>query len=121
MTNFRQFSNSQRLAPKARTVDSDAPREFRNELVDLVFSLAAEPLTEYHLHRLMTQNIGASVSANPYGGYRYAIGRDLGRADWVRVYDLYRALLLSFDSTVDSKSFVPTLTAFSQETRLSGI
>jgi hypothetical protein len=96
VTNFRQFSNSQGLAPKARTVDSDAPGEFRNELVDLVFSLAAEPLTEYHLHRLMTQNIGVSVSANPYGGYRYAIGRDLGRADWVRVYDLLPRLAAEF-------------------------
>jgi hypothetical protein len=96
VTSFRQFSTSEGLITKARTVDSDAPREFRNELIDLVFSLADAPLTEDHLFRLMTQNIGASVSANPYGGYRYAIGRDLGRADWVRVYDLLPRLADEF-------------------------
>jgi hypothetical protein len=93
---FREFSTSEGIVPKARTVDSDAPREFRNELVDLVFSLADSPSTEDRFYRLMTQNIGASVSANPYGGYRYASGRDLGRADWVRVYDLLPRLAAEF-------------------------
>lgn len=96
MTSFRQFSSSEGLLPKERTVDSDAPREFRNELVDLVFSLADSPVSEGHFYRLMTQNIGASVAGNPYGGYRYAIGRDLGRADWVRVYDLLPRLADEF-------------------------
>jgi hypothetical protein len=96
MTSFREFSTSEGLLPKARTVDSDAPCEFRNELVDLVFSLAGEHMGEAYFHRLMTQNIGASVAGNPYGGYRYAIGRDLGRADWVRVYDLLPRLANEF-------------------------
>lgn len=86
---FREFSTSQGLDPRDRPIDADAPLSFRNELVDLVFSLAPNSqLPEEHFFRLMTQNIGASVAGNPYGGYRYAIGRDLGRAEWVRVYDL---------------------------------
>lgn len=96
MPRFREFSSSEDLLPKERTVDSDAPREFRNELVDLVFSLADAHLGEEHFYRLMTQNIGASVSGNPYGGYRYAIGRDLGRAHWVRIYDLLPRLADEF-------------------------
>ena len=28
------------------------------------------------------------VAAQPYGGARYALGRDIARADWPRVYDL---------------------------------
>ena len=96
MTSFREVSSSEGLLPKERTVDSDAPREFRNEIVDLVFSLADAPVSEEHFYRLMTQNIGASVAGNPYGGYRYAIGRDLGRADWIRVYDLLPRLADEF-------------------------
>jgi hypothetical protein len=96
VTSFREFSASEGLLPRERTVDSDAPREFRNELVDVVFSLANEHIGEEHFYRLMTQNIGASVAGNPYGGYRYAIGRDLGRANWVRVYDLLPRLADEF-------------------------
>lgn len=94
---FREFSTSQGLYPKDRSVDADAPVSFRNELVDLVFSLAHDSkLGEEHFFRLMTQNIGASVAGKPYGGYRYAIGRDLARADWVRVYDLLPRLATEF-------------------------
>jgi hypothetical protein len=61
----------------------------RNELVDLAFSLGVESgLEEVQIHRLITLSIGESPSGQPYGGYRYAASRDLGRADWVRVYDL---------------------------------
>jgi hypothetical protein len=96
LARFREFSSSEDLLPKERTVDSDAPPEFRNELVDLVFSLAEEHWGEEYFYHLMTQNIGASVSGKPYGGYRYAIGRDLGRAHWVRVYDLLPRLADEF-------------------------
>jgi hypothetical protein len=96
LTSFREFSSSEGLLSKERTVDSDAPHEFRNELVDLVFSLADAHMGDEHFYRLMTQNIGASVAGNPYGGYRYAIGRDLGRAHWVRVYDLLPRLADEF-------------------------
>ena len=33
---------------------------------------------------------------NPYGGYRYAVGRDLSRVDWNRVYDLIVRLVPEF-------------------------
>lgn len=97
MTSFREFSTSEGLLPKARTVDSDAPQEFRNELVDLVFALAHDTdVGEDYFYRLVTQNIGASVAGNPYKGYRYAVGRDLGRTDWIRVYDLLPRLADEF-------------------------
>jgi hypothetical protein len=96
LTVFREFSASEDLLPRARTVYADAPHEFRNELIDLVFSLADTHMGEAYFYRLMTQNIGASVAGNPYGGYRYAIGRDLGRTDWVRVYDLLPRLADEF-------------------------
>jgi len=85
LASFREFSSAEGLLPKERSVDSDAPREFRNELVDLVFSLADEPVSEERIYRLMTQNIGASVAGNPYGGYRYEAGVRLWLFDIVRM------------------------------------
>ena len=94
---FREFSTSEGVVTKELTIDSDASNEFRNELVDLVFTLARDAeLGEAHFYRLMTQNIGAYVAENPYGGYRYAIGRDLLKAEWVRVYDLLPRLADEF-------------------------
>jgi hypothetical protein len=85
------------MLPGQRRVDSDAPSGFRQELVDLVFTLAADtPAGEEHFHRVVTQSIGKQVSGSPYGGYRYAAARDLGKADWVRVYDLLPRLALEF-------------------------
>lgn len=94
---FRDFSRSESKLPRVRRVDSEAPDGFRQELVDLVFTLASDtPAGEEHFHRVMTQSIGERVSGSPYGGYRYAAGRDLARAEWVRVYDLLPRLALEF-------------------------
>jgi hypothetical protein len=77
--------------------DSEAPDGFRWN-VDLVFTLAGDtPLGEEHFHRVITQSIGERVSGSPYGGYRYAAGRDVGKAEWVRVYDLLPRLALEFE------------------------
>ena len=95
---FREFSHSEGRIPHERRVDSEAPDGFRQELVHLIFTFASDtPAGEEHFHRVMTQSIGERVSGSPYGGYRYAAGRDLGRADWVRVYDLLPRLALEFD------------------------
>ena len=40
------------------------------------------------MHRIVCQSLGERASGQPYGGYRYAAGRDFARADWQRVYDL---------------------------------
>ncbi len=91
MTHFRDFSASDEVEPKVRNIDSDAPAGLRHELVDLVFHLAehnSPPLNEERMHRIISQSIGVSASGQPYGGFRYAAARDLGRADWQRVYDV---------------------------------
>ncbi len=94
---FGQFSTSQDLTPKVRTINCEAPLKFRNQLIDLAFYLANDAgLSEDHLYRVTVQNIGASVSGQPYGGYRYAVGRELGKADWVTVYDLIPRLGAEF-------------------------
>jgi hypothetical protein len=63
----------------------------RQELVDVFFSIAEQnPRTveEFQLHRVICQSLGARAAGNPYGGYRYAAGRDISGVDWPRVYDL---------------------------------
>lgn len=86
---YRAFSSSGETPPSDRIIDTDAPESLRNELVDLAFSLGVEAgLEEVQIHRVITLSIGEKPSGQPYGGYRYAASRDLGRADWVRVYDL---------------------------------
>jgi hypothetical protein len=86
---YRSFSTSGEVPQSDRNVDADAPESLRNELVDLAFTLATESgLEEVQIHRVITLSIGERPSGQPYGGYRYAASRDLGRADWVRVYDL---------------------------------
>ena len=91
MTHFRDFSGSNEVSPQVRNIDSDAPAGLRHELVDLVFHLAehnSPPLSEERMHRIVCQSIGVSASGQPFGGFRYAAGRDLGKANWQRVYDV---------------------------------
>jgi len=87
-----------------RNVDNDAPTGLRQELIDLVYQVHRtansgspfQPIQgEYHpqfneanLHKVITQSLGFGAAGQPYGGFRYAVGRDIGRADWPRVYDL---------------------------------
>jgi hypothetical protein len=63
----------------------------RQELVDVFFSIAEQnprTIEEFQLHRVICQSLGARAAGNPYGGYRYAAGRDISGVDWPRVYDL---------------------------------
>ncbi|MBX7134206.1 MAG: hypothetical protein K1X67_16155 [Fimbriimonadaceae bacterium] len=73
-----------------RFVDDDAPATLRQEFIDLAFHVF-EKATEYdeaRLHKIITQSLGCKVTANPYGGCRYAAGRDIQKVDWPRAYDL---------------------------------
>lgn len=91
MTHFREFTSSEEVSPIVRNVDSDAPSGMRQELIDLIFHLTehnSPPLGVELMHRIICQSIGAPASGQPYGGFRYAAGRDLGKAEWPRVYDL---------------------------------
>lgn len=88
---FREFSSSEQSNPPIRNVDSDAPQKMRNELVDLFFHLvehSPSSLSADLLYRIICQSLGEAVSGRPYAGYRHASGRDVGKADWQRVYDL---------------------------------
>jgi len=101
MTHFRDFTSSEQFPPKIRNVDSDAPSGMRQELIDLVFYLAehnSPPLGVELMHRIICQSIGTHASGQPYGGFRYAAARDLGRADWPRVYDLICRLWPEFEA-----------------------
>lgn len=91
MTHFRDFTASQGLSPSTRTIDSDAPDQFRQELVDAIFHFAESSdgaITDAHVHRVASQSMGVHPSGNPYGGFRYAVGRDIRNVPWPRVYDL---------------------------------
>jgi hypothetical protein len=91
MTHFRDFSSSKEFSPKVRNVDSDAPTGMRQELIDLIFHIAehnSPPLNDELIHRIICQSLGTHASGQPYGGFRYAAGRDISKADWPRVYDL---------------------------------
>lgn len=100
MTHFRDFSSSDEFQPAVRNIDSDAPAGMRHELIDLIFHLAehnSPPLTDKRMHRIICQSLGAPASGQPYGGFRYAAGRDLGKADWHRVYDVICRLWPEFE------------------------
>jgi len=90
----------QEAAQPARTVE-DAPREMRQELIDLFFGLAEQNvgggLSDERLHRVVSQSLGIAPAGNPYGGYRYAAGRDIGGVPWQRIYDLISRLWPLFD------------------------
>jgi hypothetical protein len=43
---------------------------------------------EKKLYNIISQSLGIQPSGEPYSGFRYAIGREVSRADWQRFYDL---------------------------------
>jgi hypothetical protein len=91
---FRSFSSQFDDAAASRNVDNDAPVGLRQEWVDAVyFALERQPSgftksDEKNLYNIISQSLGIQPSGDPYGGFRYAIGRDAGRADWPRFYDV---------------------------------
>lgn len=91
MSWIRGFSASEGFVPPVRNVDRDAPRELRQELVDLIFHIVDESqghLTGTHLYHMVSQSLGIQASGNPWSGPRYAVGRDINQVEWQRVYDL---------------------------------
>lgn len=73
-----------------RSLDNDAPSGLRQEFIDLAFHTVgrARDFDEARLHKIITQSLGFAASGQPYGGFRYAAGRDIDKAEWPRVYDL---------------------------------
>ncbi len=49
-----------------------------------------------NVYRIVSQTLGIAPSGQPYGGPRYAAGRDLSKAGWTRVYDVVLRLAREF-------------------------
>jgi len=95
----RGFSGHSGDGSGAREVE-DAPEPMRHELVDFFFSIAEhhpEELPPEHVYRATCQSLGIHAAGVPYGGYRYATGRDIRRIDWPRIYDVIVRLWPDFD------------------------
>jgi hypothetical protein len=91
---IRSFSSQFEDTTANRNVDNDAPSGLRQEWVDAVYLLLERQprgfskTDEKKLYNIVSQSLGIQPSGEPYAGFRYAIGRDVGRADWQRFYDL---------------------------------
>lgn len=95
----RDFTLNQANLQAARTVE-DAPAPMRQELTDVFFGIAeqnAGAVAEERLHRIIGQSLGVGAAGQPYGGFRYAVGRDIARVEWPRVYDLIGRLWPEFN------------------------
>jgi hypothetical protein len=87
---FIHTFSAQQLPLVTRTIDNDAPLAMRNELVDAIFQPIEQsaPTQAMHFYRVILQSVGGRVAGDPYGGPRYACGRDLAILEWPRVYDV---------------------------------
>jgi hypothetical protein len=90
----RSFSSQFEDSTANRDVDNDAQAGLRQEWVDTVYSVLERQSSgfskpdERKLYNIISQSLGIQPSGEPYSGFRYAIGRDVSRADWQRFYDL---------------------------------
>jgi hypothetical protein len=87
----RNFTGQEGFVPPARNVE-DAPQPMRQELLDAICLVAGQTNNrvnvEGDLYFTISQNLGVQAAANPMGGRRQRLGRDLNNAEWPRVYDL---------------------------------
>jgi hypothetical protein len=96
---FRDFAN-RHIEPVERNIDNDAPVAMRQELVDLVFDLigrSAGQIRERRIYEITGLMLGVGVTPNPYGGELARVSRDLGAANWPRVYDWVSRLWSEFE------------------------
>jgi hypothetical protein len=100
---IRSFS-SQQEDFTGRSCDNDAPSGLRQEFIDLAFHIFAQDrrYDESLLHKIITQSLGFAASGQPYGGFRYAAGRDIDKAEWPRIYDLICRLWAELDPNLRS-------------------
>jgi len=83
-----------------RNIDDDAPGPMRQELIDLVFHLVGQSGGRLHDRRIYEVTglmFGAGITANPNGGYVARVSRDVGAANWSRVYDWVSRLWTEFE------------------------
>ena len=98
---IRDFSAQEGHYPRVRNVE-DAPQPMRRELLDLFFGLAEQnpaTISDTRVYNVIYQSLGMGFAANPYGGYRYAVGRDIGGPPWPRIYDLISRLYREYEGS----------------------
>lgn len=99
--------SGEHLPPPRRTVDDNAPQAMRGQLIDIAFRLAESlgqpsPRCLYEATGLL---LTGSITANPYGGYRTRVSRDVAAAEWPRVYDWVSRLLAEFRNAGQGEVF----------------
>lgn len=101
MSWVRGFSTQEGHVPPLRNLE-DAPQPMRQELLDAFYLVAGETQgrvsVDGHLYFVISQSLGVQAAASPTGGRRQRLGRDIGNADWPRVYDLIVRLWPEFES-----------------------
>ena len=91
---IRSFSSQFEDTTATRDVDNDAPAWLRQEWVDAAYLLLERQPRgfseddERKLYNTISQSLGIQPSGRPSSGFRHAIGRDVGKADWQRFYDV---------------------------------
>lgn len=91
---IRPFSSQFLDTTANRDVDNDAPANLRQEWIDAVYMVfkrqpqGFDSSDERNLYHTISQSLGIQPSGVPSSGFRHAIGRDVGRADWQRFYDV---------------------------------
>jgi hypothetical protein len=96
----RDFGAREGHLPPLRNIDDQAPERMRQELVDVIYHVAEETGgrvdADRNLYLIIEQSLGFEAAGNPQAGRRQRIGRDIGLAEWHRVYDLISRLWPEF-------------------------
>lgn len=99
MGGIRNFAAQQGHVPPVRNVDNDVPPAMRQEILAATYDLlplCGAALTEAELYYGIEQMLGVQAAGNPMAGWRQRLGRDLGNAQWVRIYDVISWLWAQF-------------------------
>jgi len=101
MGGIRNFAGEQEPGPAIRNVDGEMPDGMRQEILAATYNLLPLPggglaLPEDQLYYGIEQMLGVEAAANPHGGMRQRLGRDLARAPWPRIYDVVSWLWAQF-------------------------
>lgn len=113
MDRTRAFSSAEGNSTGARTVE-DAPGPMRQEFVAALYALSDKTISftgskgldvDRDLYLTIEQLLGVQAAGNPQPSRRQRIGRDIGQADWPRVYDLVVALWHDFEKVGIHKQY----------------
>ena len=85
------FTGPEGYLRRVRAIDNDAPQPMRQQILAIAYELLPDchgAFTEEQLYYGIEQTLGQNAAGNPMAGWRQRLGRDLGNADWPRVYDV---------------------------------